>query len=155
MQHVHGLTCNMCTDSHVLTQTCESAHIRCYFSIFSASLFSALLSLLLRESPIADGNGDTVTAKRDIFKLSPQEFCREMCLPMEDQWYLRRYPSCVYSTFHNVYRYFRSRNVVDTYQFRDMAELERIGRMLRGNPDPVPVGAESVAVLKFERRQGR
>jgi hypothetical protein len=77
-------------------------------------------------------NGKTEMAtKGSLSGLSEDEFLRSVCLPVEDLIHLRRRPLYV-DTFHNVRRYFRSKNVIDTYKFRDCAELERIGRMLRG-----------------------
>ena len=58
-----------------------------------------------------------------------------------------RYPS----REPGVWRWFRSKNVVDLYRYRDGAELERIGRLLRHHHDPVPESAHTATVISWVR----
>jgi hypothetical protein len=51
----------------------------------------------------------------------------------------------------SVWRWFKSRNVVDLYRHRDITQLQRIGRMLRQSQDPAPAAATTAIVIPFRR----
>jgi hypothetical protein len=51
----------------------------------------------------------------------------------------------------SVWRWFKSRNVIDLYRHRDNAELQRIGRMLRHSQDLVSAGATTATVIPLSR----